>query len=110
MKKSSKKSNVNVRFNYRNEESFLCLGLLLVRRLGRLQFTVSLYEEIEDVFIEITPRHHSCVFGSLAMHIIFDCIKEAEKLNDAWFYTIFDVKDGKPYVHIGCSKNNSLPF
>ena len=41
MKKSSKKK---VRFNYRNEESFLCLGLSLVRKLARLQFTVSMYE------------------------------------------------------------------
>ena len=53
MKKSSKKK---VRFNYRNEESFLCLGLSLVRKLARLQFTVSMYEEVEDVYIEITPR------------------------------------------------------
>lgn len=110
MKKSGKKFNGKVRFNYRNEEGFLCLALFLERKIGRFKFTISMYEDSDNCYIEIAPQYKGVPFYTYIVDCITDCVKRTVKDCNTFFEYSFDVKDGKPYCHIVCSKNNPLPF
>ncbi len=114
MKKSSKKSSKTfdskVRFNYRSEEGFLCLALDLERKIGRYKFIISMFEDSENSYIDIVSQYRGVSFYTYIVDTIVDCVKRTVKYCGVFFEYSFDCKDGKPYCHIICSKNNPLPF